>query len=104
DYLRGEPKVAGLYALTFKVSDSNGAEDFTTLLLNVSYNEPIAITTTSLPDAFVGHDYAAKLSHNRGKESTGVQFSIPCVQQATSADMFMCAAVDSTQNLPAGLT
>src|SRR5439155_5587783 len=82
DYLRGEPKKAGQFAVTFRVTDANSAEDFTTLLLTVSYNEPIAITTTALPDAFVMHEYAARLSHNRGKEATGIEFSIPCLQQA----------------------
>ncbi len=103
DYLRGEPKMAGLYAVTFKVVDQASAEDVTTLPLLVSYNEPIAITTTALPDAFIGNDYAAKLSHNRGKESSGIVFSLPCVQQAVSAMSFMCAPMDESQKLPPGL-
>jgi subtilase family serine protease len=104
DYFRGEPKMAGLYAITLKATDANSAEDYTSLLLTVSYTEPIAITTTALPDAFVNHDYAARLSHNRGTESTDVVFSLPCVQQATAADMFACAPMDATQKLPDGLT
>jgi hypothetical protein len=104
DYLKGVPKVAGLYALELHVSDAAGSEDATTLLLDITYTDPIAITTTSLPDAFIAHDYQAKLSHNRGMESTGVQFSIPCIEQATAADMFACAPTDQTQNLPIGLT
>ncbi|MBK7858470.1 MAG: putative Ig domain-containing protein [Archangiaceae bacterium] len=104
DYFRGEPKKAGQYAVTLKATDANSAEDFTSLLLTVSYTEPIAITTTALPDAFIGHDYAAKLSHNRGKESMDVVFSLPCVQKATAADMFQCEPMDATQKLPDGLT
>jgi uncharacterized repeat protein (TIGR01451 family) len=103
DYLKGVPLVAGLYVLELHVADANGAQDGTTLLLTVSYTDPIAITTTALPDAFVDHDYQAKLSHNRGKESTGVQFSIPCIEEAVTANSFMCAPMDATQNLPPGL-
>jgi hypothetical protein len=103
DYLKGQPKVAGLYVIELHVADANGAQDGTTLLLTVSYTDPIAITTTALPDAFVDHDYQAKLSHNRGKESTGVQFSIPCIQEAVTPNEFMCAPMDATQNLPPGL-
>ncbi len=104
DYLRGEPKKAGLYAVTLRAVDNASAEDFTTLLLNVSYTEPIAIVTTALPDAFQGKDYGVKLSHNRGRESTGVEFSLPCVQQAVSATRFECAPVEANQKLPLGLS
>ena len=103
DFVRGVPTKAGLYALSMKVTDQNGAEDFTQLLLTISYDEPLAITTTALPDAFLGHEYAARLAQNGGVEATGVVFEVPCVKQATSVDVFVCAATDATQALPAGL-
>jgi len=103
DYLRGEPKKAGLYMVTLRAVDNASAEDFTTLLLQVSYTEPLAIMTTSLPDAFQGKDYGVKLSHNRGRESSGVEFSLPCVYQAVTATRFECAPLDENQKLPPGL-
>ncbi|MBS1149958.1 MAG: Endonuclease/exonuclease/phosphatase family protein, partial [Myxococcaceae bacterium] len=47
DYLRGTPKQAGLFLLTLKVVDTSpvAAEDYTQLLLRVSYVEGLAITT-----------------------------------------------------------
>ena len=104
DYLRGTPKQAGLYLLTLKVTDSSASagEDFTQLLLRVSYVEGLAITTTALPDAFVSHQYQARLGHNGGL-TAAVAFSVPCVKQPTSPGMFACAAVDPKQSVPAGL-
>ncbi len=102
DYLRGTPKLAGLYLLTLKVVDSVGAEDFTQLMLRVSYIEGLAITTTALPDAFLSHDYQpTRIGHNGGAAAT-VTFSEPCVKQATSPGMFACAVTDPKQKLPPG--
>lgn len=101
--LRGAPKKAGLFALTLKVSDANTSEDHTKLLLSVSYTEPIQLTTTSLPDAFIDLDYLVKLTHNRSIDSTGVRFSLPCVQAALSAGQFACEELRANQKLPAGL-
>ncbi|MBL8952439.1 MAG: hypothetical protein JNK82_16785, partial [Myxococcaceae bacterium] len=104
DFLRGEPKKAGLYVITLKVTDNGSAEDFTTLLLNVSYTEPLAIQTTALPDAFQGRDYEVRVRHNRENESMGIKFSVPCVLQARNTTQFECAPVEETQKLPPGLT
>ncbi len=101
-FLRGTPKLAGLFLLSLKVVDNNGADDFAQLLLKIEYAEGLAITTTALPDAFVGHEYQARLSHNGGKDAT-VTFSVPCLKQATSSGMFICAAADPKQSMPAGL-
>lgn len=101
--LRGAPKQAGLYALTLRVADSNSAEDYTKLLLKVSYTEPIAITTPSLPDAFVGADYQVKLSHNRQVGGAASRFSLPCVQVPSLVDGFKCQEPTATAKLPAGL-
>src|SRR5581483_5074939 len=90
-YLKGTPQVAGLYVIELHVTDMNNAQDATTLLLEVSYTDPLAITTTALPDAFVDHPYSVRLSHNRNAESTGVQFSIPCVEQSNGSGGFSCA-------------
>jgi hypothetical protein len=105
--LRGAPTQAGLYALTLRVQDSASvpAEDRTTLLLALSYQEALAITTTALPDAFVGHDYLARLSHNGGAQAEGIQFSVPCVMQvADTLEDYGCAPVDPSQALPPGLS
>jgi len=104
DFLRGEPKAAGLYAVTFRAVDDAGAEDFTTLLLEVSYTEPLTIVTTSLPDAFQGVPYGPTLSSNRERESTGLVYSVPCVQQAVRPTQFACAPVSPEQGLPPGVT
>ncbi|MFZ5469332.1 MAG: CARDB domain-containing protein [Myxococcota bacterium] len=105
DLLRGVPTRAGLYAVTLRVQDATGTEDITTLPLHVSYEEALAITTTALPDAFVGQPYAARLSHNGGAAVTDAVFTVPCVKQADpNLTDFGCAAVDLTQSLPGGLT
>lgn len=107
DFLRGVPKQAGLYALSFRVTDGNGSDDFTQLLLRVSYEEPLAITTTALPDAFMGHEYAAKLSHNGGAVAIKATFSEPCLTEVTggSTEMvsFICAQADKLNRLPEGI-
>jgi subtilase family serine protease len=103
-YLKGTPQVAGLYVVELHVTDMNQAQDATTFLLEVSYTDPLAITTTALPDAFVDHPYSVRLSHNRNVESTGIQFSIPCVEQSNGSGNFSCAPADPTQNLPPGLS
>ena len=102
DYLRGTPKMSGLFLLTLKVADSTDAQDFTQLLLRISYVEGLAITTTALPDAFVERQYQARMAHNGGKDAV-VAYSVPCVWQATSPGMFTCAAVDPKQSIPPGL-
>lgn len=103
DFLRGAPKLAGLFVLTLKVIDGAGTEDTATVLLHVSYREGLAITTTMLPDAFINQQYAVKLSHNGGREAQGVVFSLPCVKQAVRPNDFVCTGVDQNQTLPAGL-
>ncbi len=104
DVLRGLPQKAGLFAITLRVQDSAGNEDITTLPLQITYDEGLAITTTALPDAFVGHPYNARLSHNGGQTAVDVQFSIACVKQAAqNLEDFGCAPTDLTQTLPAGL-
>ena len=102
DLLRGAPRKAGLFALTLRVRDANSAEDYTRLLLKVSYDEPIAIVTTTLPDAFVGSDYLIKLSHNRQVGGAAAVFSLPCVQVPSTMG-FACQPETSRQLLPRGL-
>lgn len=102
--LRGAPKQAGLYALTLRVADANSGEDYTKLLLKVSYTEPIAITTPALPDAFVGADYVVKLSHNRQVGGAASIFSLPCVQVPSLVDGFKCQEPAAKNKLPPGLT
>lgn len=102
--LSGTPGQAGLYAVTFRVQDNSGAEDITTLPLQVGYDKALAITTTVLPDAFVGVPYNARLSHNGG--DVAVTFSSACVEQATSTAngfTYACVTPDALQQLPAGL-
>ncbi|MBI3183515.1 MAG: putative Ig domain-containing protein [Myxococcales bacterium] len=104
DMLRGLPAKAGLYALTLRVQDAAGNEDITTLPLLISYDDAMAITTLMLPDAFVGHPYSARLSHNGGAQAVDVQFSLPCVKQvAQDLENFGCAQTELTQTLPPGL-
>ncbi len=104
DMLRGTPTRAGLFAITLRVQDSAGNEDITTLPISITYDEALAITTTSLPDAFVGHPYSAKLSHNGGTALVDPQFSVPCVKQVqNNLEDFSCTLVDPTQGIPGGL-
>lgn len=102
--LRGVPSKAGLFAVAFRVQDSAGSDDLTTLPLQISYEEALAITTLMLPDAFVGHPYSARLSHNGGPQAMDVQFNIPCVKQvAQNLKDFGCALTEPLQTLPGGL-
>jgi uncharacterized protein (TIGR03382 family) len=103
-FLAGVPLQSGLYRLTLKVTDTTGADDSTTVLMQVSYEEGLAIVTTELPDAFVGHDYGAKLTVNL-KDATGLKYSIPCVMQPkpNHTDDFECAPRDPSQDFPPGL-
>ncbi|MFT3836818.1 MAG: CARDB domain-containing protein [Myxococcaceae bacterium] len=103
-YLRGTPALAGLYTLTLKVTDATGATDFAQLLLEVSYAAGLQITTTALPDAFIGHDYKTVLSTNAESDVTGLQFDIPCVMQPGNNGQFGCITVaDPHQNVPPGI-
>ncbi|HYX92683.1 MAG TPA: putative Ig domain-containing protein [Myxococcaceae bacterium] len=104
--LRGTPAMAGLYALTLRVQDGEGNDDYTTLPLLVSYEEALAITTTALPDAFAGQPYEARLSHNGGA-GISVKFSSPCIWQASSTlsgIQYACVPTEPLHQLPAGLT
>lgn len=102
--LAGVPLQAGLYRLTLKVTDTTGADDSTTVLLHVTYEEGLAIVTPALPDAFVGHEYEMKLSVN-AKDAAGLKYTLPCVQQPkpNHVDEFECAPVEPKQTLPPGL-
>jgi hypothetical protein len=102
DALRGIPTRAGLFLLTLRVADNGGSEDFAQLVLQIGYVEGLAITTTALPDAFVGHAYEAALRHN-GTADTVVAFTAPCVRQSNSQGVSTCAAVDPSQSIPAGM-
>ncbi len=103
-YLRGTPGLAGLYAVTLKVTDATGATDFAQLLLRVSYAAGLQITTTALPDAFVGHEYKTVLSTNADSDTTGLQFDVPCVMQPGDQGAFNCISiVDPKQNVPPGI-
>ena len=103
DYLSGTPRRAGLYALTLKVKDGSDTEDTASVLLRVSYRDGLAITTLQLPDAFVNQPYQVRLTHNGGGDAVGVNFSVPCIQQAVRPGEFACAASEPLQKLPAGL-
>jgi MYXO-CTERM domain-containing protein len=110
DFLRGVPKKAGLFVITFKVTDGAATEDRTTVLFHVGYVDGLAITTTMLPDAFFNELYGpVLLSHNGGRDAEGVKYSLPCIKQAihagteTTPPEFACAAVDATQQLPPGI-
>ncbi len=102
--IRGVPAKAGLYSVTLKVIDNGtGSDDFTTLPLRVAYEQALAITTTALPDAFVGQPYVAGLSHNDKRAI--VKFENPCVKQVDSSLMrWGCVAADPLQTLPPGIT
>lgn len=103
-YLRGTPALAGLYTLTLKVTDATGGTDYAQLLLEVSYAAGLQITTTALPDAFIGHDYKTVLSTNAESDVTGLQFDIPCVMQPGNNGQFSCITVaDPHQNVPPGI-
>ncbi len=101
--LQGVPLTAGLFAMRVVVFDAASAKDETTLLLKISYDEPLAITTTALPDAFVAHEYKVQLSHN-GVDLKAAKFSLPCIQDATGVDMYQCQDLGDFAKLPAGLT
>jgi uncharacterized repeat protein (TIGR01451 family) len=104
DYLSGTPRRAGLFSITLKVKDGEGTEDTASLLLRVTYRDGLAITTTRLPDAFVGQPYQVRLSHNGGSDAPGISFSEPCIQQAVRPGEFQCAASEPLLRLPVGLT
>ncbi|MBX7097252.1 MAG: putative Ig domain-containing protein [Myxococcaceae bacterium] len=105
DYLRGTPKKAGAYVLTLKVVDGNGSEDTAQYLLQIAYDEAVAITTTALPDAFSGRNYQARLSHNLpAAEATNLVFALTCVKQVVHPGEFACAPTSETETLPAGIT
>ncbi|MBX5481317.1 MAG: putative Ig domain-containing protein [Myxococcaceae bacterium] len=104
--LTGRPNLSGLFTITFLVQDNAGAEDITTLPLRVRYEDALQVTTTVLPDAFVGQTYTARLSHNFDSDD-GVTFSTACVEQAQSTAegfSFSCVSADPLQQLPPGLT
>jgi hypothetical protein len=103
DYLSGTPRRAGLFAITLKVTDGALTEDTASLLLRVTYRDGLAITTLQLPDAFVNQPYQVRLSHNGGSDAVGINFSVPCVQQAVRPGEFACAASEVLQKLPTGL-
>lgn len=103
DYLRGVPRQAGLYVLTLRVTDGVGAQDTATMMLYVTYQDGLAITTTVLPDAFLGSMYSVRLSHNGGREAEGINFSTSCVLQAIRAGEFVCVGTEPTEALPSGL-
>ncbi|MDP1828595.1 MAG: putative Ig domain-containing protein [Archangium sp.] len=104
DYLSGTPRKAGLYAITLKVVDGASTEDTASVLLRVSYRDGLAITTLSLPDAFVNQPYQVRLSHNGGTDAQAtISFTVPCIQQAVRPGEFACAAGEPLQKLPLGL-
>jgi hypothetical protein len=88
--------------VTFQVEDPKGT-DVATLLLRVSYDEALAITTLNLPDAFVGVPYDVRLSHNAGN-ATDVVFRLPCLYEVNEdLQSTQCATV-SGSTLPLGLS
>ncbi len=103
-FLRGVPKVAGLYKVGLKVTDSAAVEDNATLFLYVTYRDGLAITTLSLPDAFVGMNYVARLSHNADPNQVEVKFATTCLLEQKRAGEYGCVDVAATEQLPAGLT
>jgi hypothetical protein len=104
DLLQGVPQKVGRFALTLRVVDTGGAEDFATFSLEVRYEQALAITTLALPDAFVNQSYVAALSHNGG-ETLEAEFSLPCVQQANGeGKASRCIELGPTQVLPPGLS
>ncbi len=103
--LTGKPLVAGLFELTLQVSDGANTVDHASVLLQVTYDSALVITTTSLPDAFFNEPYAnVKLAHNGGADAKGITFGIPCVLQGTHPGQFACAPAAPSQQLPPGLT
>jgi MYXO-CTERM domain-containing protein len=102
--LTGKPLIAGLFALTLQVTDGANTVDHSSVLLQVTYDTALVITTTSLPDAFFNEPYAnVKLAHNGGIEAKGITFSTPCVQQGVHPGEFTCAAASPSQQLSPGL-
>ncbi len=113
-FLSGTPKKAGLYALTLNVRDGSSADDTASYVLQISYREPLAITTTLLPDAFTGQQYSAGLSHNASRDAV-VKFQAPCksadgaedkcvcVRKPTADGTFACELAPTLEQLPAGL-
>lgn len=103
--LDGVPTEAGLFALTLKVTDRLGVSDITTLTLLVSYDTALAITTTALPDAFVGRPYNVRIGTN-APGNVAVTFENACVQQVAAETAnrdvpgFTCASADAQQQLP----
>jgi MYXO-CTERM domain-containing protein len=102
--LIGKPLVAGLFSLTLQVNDGSGTVDHSTVLLQVTYDSALVITTTSLPDAYFDEPYAnVKLAHNGGVDARGIAFSTPCVELGVHPGSFTCAPADPSQQLPPGL-
>ncbi len=101
--LRGAPATAGLFSLTFTVTDSALTTDSATVLLLVSYTEPLVLTSTELPDAFINQAYSVKLAHSAPR-AAAVTFSSPCIREATRPnEPYTCANADAAQQLPLGL-
>jgi hypothetical protein len=71
-------------------------------LLRVSYVDALAITTTALPDAFLGHPYEVKLLHNFPTDAV-VTYSLPCVKQAVKPGEFACTTAELKAQPPPGL-
>jgi len=63
--ISGTPTAEGKFSATVEVRDHNGATASASLALNVMV-QPLAITTSSLPNARQGSDYAAGLAASGG--------------------------------------
>lgn len=101
--LQGVPAQAGSYSLRLRVTDDTGNYDETTLILNVSYDEALQLTTTWLPDAFVGQAYAVKLSSN-ADEGVRVGYSLACLEQVSDTKDSSACLDDPAASLPTGLS
>lgn len=62
--LAGTPTAAGVYPVTFRVSDSSGTSSTGTMTITITGS--VAITTTSLPSGAVGEPYSATVTAQQG--------------------------------------
>ena len=64
--ISGTPTAVGVYFFTLEATDSSSPPDTVTHDASIRINEPLVITTTSLPEGWTGDPYSATLTASGG--------------------------------------
>lgn len=104
--LRGVPTAVGTLKFLLEVSDAEGAMDSAEFTLAIGSPSGLSLSTTALPDAFIGNPYSVALSVAGvdAEDLKAVRFSLPCLTEDVGEGQGACTAGSPSAGLPRGLS